>query len=107
MSIRLFSGRGSDKRRTCPACEQKIAATANFCPSCYMVFRPEGAADLREHLQGGRVPSDIYLLRRLQAEDPDAGPVVRESGGTSLSPPSEPLPGPLSLFPNVEQKIQL
>lgn len=95
MPIRLFGGRGSGKDRTCPACEQSVAATATFCPSCYMVFRPEGAAALREHLQGGRVPSDIYLLRRLQAEDPDAGPVVRESGGTSVSPlPPEGGPAP-------------
>jgi hypothetical protein len=93
MPIRLFGGRGSDKGRTCPACEQKIAATATFCPSCYMVFRPEGSADLREHLQGGRIPSDVYLLRRFQAEDPNTGPVVRDAGraSISLSPtPAEP-----------------
>jgi hypothetical protein len=97
MPIRLFGGRGSDKGRTCPACEQKIAATATFCPSCYMVFRPEGSADLREHLRGGRVPSDVYLLRKFQAEDPNAGPVVREPGRASISlaaTPAEPASPP-------------
>jgi hypothetical protein len=87
MPIRLFGGRGSDKVRSCPACEQEVAATATFCPSCYMVFRPEGAADLREHLQGGRIPSDVYLLRKMQAEDPNTGPVVRVPGEASVSPP--------------------
>jgi hypothetical protein len=42
-----------------------------------MVFRPEGASALREYLQGARVPPDVYLLRKLHTEDPDAGPVTR------------------------------
>jgi hypothetical protein len=42
-----------------------------------MVFRPEGAAALREYLQGARVPADVYLLRKMQLEDPNAGPVTR------------------------------
>jgi hypothetical protein len=41
-----------------------------------MVFRPEGAAALREYLQGARVPPDIYLLRKMHTEDPNAGPVT-------------------------------
>lgn len=41
-----------------------------------MVFRPEGAAALREYLQGARVPADVYLLRKMQTEDPNAGPVT-------------------------------
>ena len=76
MPLRLF-GTGSARVRPCPACERKIKADATFCPSCYMVFRPEGAAALREYLQGARVPADIYMLRKLQAEDPDVGPVTR------------------------------
>lgn len=99
MPIRLFSGRGNDKGRACPACEQKVAAEATFCPSCYMVFRPEGAADLREHLQGGRIPSDVYLLRKLQVEDPDTGPVVREPARVSVSPLPTPPGGPVSPGP--------
>jgi hypothetical protein len=46
-----------------------------------MVFRPEGAAALREFLQGGRVPPDVYLLRKMQTEDPDAGPVTCATPG--------------------------
>jgi len=41
-----------------------------------MVFRPEGVSALREFLHGARIPADIYLRRRLQSKDPDAGPVV-------------------------------
>lgn len=76
MSLRLFGG-GNARIRACPACERKVKAEATFCPSCYMVFRPEGAAALREFLQGARIPADVYLLRKLQTEDPDAGPVTR------------------------------
>jgi len=88
MPLRLFGGRGSGKVRTCPACEQEVAATATFCLSCYMVFRPEGTADLHEHLQGARIPSDVYLLRKLQAEDPNAGPVVRVPEELPVPPPA-------------------
>lgn len=77
MPLRLFGGQGGSRVRACPACEREIAAEATFCPSCYMVIRPEGAADLREHLRGGRIPTDVYLLRRMQVEDPNTGPVVR------------------------------
>ncbi len=41
-----------------------------------MVFRPEGAAALRKFLQGARVPPDVYLLRKMQTEDPNTGPVT-------------------------------
>jgi hypothetical protein len=75
MPLRLF-GAGSIRVRSCPACERKVKADATFCPSCYMVFRPEGAAALREYLQGARVPADVYLLRKMQTEDPNAGPVT-------------------------------
>ena len=99
MPIRLFGGRENDKGRTCPACEQNVAAAATFCPSCYMVFRPEGAADLREHLQGGRIPSDVYLLRKMQVEVPETGPVVREPARASVSPLPTP-GGPVSPEPD-------
>lgn len=79
--MRLF-GAGSIRVRPCPACEREIKADATFCPACYMVFRPEGAADLREFLQGARVPADVYLLRKMQSGDPNAGPVTR------VAPPS-------------------
>lgn len=102
MPLRLFGGRGSGKGRSCPACEREIAADATFCPSCYLVIRPEGAVELRQHLQGGRIPTDVYLLRKLQAEDPDTGPVVRlapespvarPTSGTPLSPVPSPSDG--------------
>ena len=76
MPLRLFGG-GNARIRACPACERKVKAEATFCPSCYMVFRPEGAAALREFLQGARIPADVYLLRKLQTEDPNTGPVTR------------------------------
>jgi hypothetical protein len=61
-----------------------------------MVIRPEGAADLRAHLRGGRVPTDVYLLRKLQVEDPNAGPVVRlpaeAPAAPALPPASAALP---------------
>jgi len=87
MPMRLFRGHEDRKARRCPACESKIAADATFCPSCYMVIRPEGASDLRAHLRGGRVPTDVYLLRKLQMEDPNAGPVVRLPVDASAAPP--------------------
>lgn len=100
MALRLF-GAGSIRARSCPACERNVKADATFCPSCYMVFRPEGAAALREYLQGARVPADVYLLRKMQTEDPNAGPVtcvpleqadVRAAvpAETPLTPPAEP-----------------
>jgi hypothetical protein len=56
-----------------------------------MVFRPEGAAELRKHLHGSRVPADVYLLRKMQAEDPNTGPVIRISPQTQgVSSPAEP-----------------
>ena len=76
MVLGLF-GAGTTQIRACPACERKIKADATFCPTCYMVFRPEGSAALREYLHGERVPADVYLLRKMQTEDPDAGPVTR------------------------------
>jgi len=88
MPLRLFGGQGGGRVRACPACEREIAAQATFCPSCYMVFRPEGAADLREYLQGGRIPTDVYLLRKMQVEDPNTGPVVRESAVVPSTPPA-------------------
>jgi len=88
MPLRLFGGQGSGRVRACPACEREIAAQATFCPSCYMVFRPEGAAALREYLRGGRIPADVYLLRKMQAEDPNTGPVVRESAAVPSPPPA-------------------
>jgi hypothetical protein len=81
-----------------------------------MVFRPEGSAALREHLRGGRIPTDVYLLRKLQTQDPDAGPVERRPAPEPDAPPvqsetvlppappplpdTEPLviPDPLALF---------
>jgi hypothetical protein len=77
MALRLFGGQGDSKVRKCPACERKIAAEATFCPSCFLVIRPEGSADLRAHLRGARIPTDVYLLRKMQVEDPNTGPVVR------------------------------
>jgi hypothetical protein len=50
-----------------------------------MVFRPEGAVALRAYLQGAKIPADIYMLRKLQTDDPDAGPVTR-SGPESRDP---------------------
>ncbi len=101
MPLRLFGGQGSGKGRVCPACEREIAADATFCPSCYMVIRPEGTAALREHLRGGRIPTDVYLLRKMQVGDPSSGPVIRVAGDAPTSvptaessiPPSE-RPGP-------------
>lgn len=87
MPLRLFGGHGSGRVRACPACEREIAAEATFCPSCYMILRPDGAADLREHLRGGRIPADVYLLRKMQAEDPNTGPVVRDSPAVPSPPP--------------------
>ena len=59
-----------------------------------MVFRPEGAAALREYLQGARIPPDVYLLRKMQTEDPDAGPVTcvapGETAGRAAPPPETP-----------------
>lgn len=86
MPLRFFGGQWSGRIRTCPACEREIAAAATFCPSCYLVIRPEGAADLREHLRGARIPTDVYLLRKMQVEDPDTGPVVRVSENNPISP---------------------
>jgi len=93
MPLRLFGWQGTGKYRSCPACEQKIAADATFCPFCYMVIRPEGASDLREHLQGGRIPSDVYLLRKMQVEDGNTGPVLRH-------PPEPPVVEPPPLSPS-------
>jgi hypothetical protein len=101
MPLRLFGG-GNTRVRACPACERKIKADATFCPSCYMVFRPEGAAALREYLQGARVPADVYLLRKMQSEDPNTGPVTRIASTDSTPaveatppPTPEPLPAPI------------
>jgi hypothetical protein len=97
MALRLFSG-SSARVRACPACERTIKADAAFCPSCYMVFRPEGTAALREYLQGARIPADVYLLRKMQTEDPNTGPVTRlsrEDTDPGKAPlPSAPAPPP-------------
>jgi len=97
MALRLFSG-SSARVRACPACERTIKADAAFCPSCYMVFRPEGAAALREYLQGARIPADVYLLRKMQTEDPNTGPVTRlpreETDPGKVPLPSAPAPPP-------------
>lgn len=92
MPFRLF-GTGSTQVRPCPACERKIKADATFCPSCYMVFRPEGAAALREYLQGARIPADVYRLRKMQTEDPNAGPVTRAAPEPAAidAPPTAPV----------------
>jgi hypothetical protein len=104
MPLRLFSRQGSGKYRSCPACEQKIAADATFCPYCYMVIRPEGAADLRDHLQGGRIPSDVYLLRKMQVEDGNTGPVLRHPADPieteAPPPPPSAQPEPASPPPS-------
>jgi hypothetical protein len=94
MPLRLFGAGSSTRVRSCPACEQKIKADATFCSSCYMVFRPEGSAALREYLQGARIPGDVYLLRKMQSEDPNAGPVTRGTvpAGTGQVAPPEPAP---------------
>ena len=94
MLLRLFGAGSSTRVRSCPACERKIKADVTFCPSCYMVFRPEGSAALREYLQGARIPGDVYLLRKMQSEDPNAGPVTRVSapaGAAKVSPPEPAL----------------
>jgi hypothetical protein len=96
MPLRLF-GAGSSRARSCPACERSVEVDATFCPSCYMVFRPEGAAALREFLQGARVPPDVYLLRKMQTEDPDAGPVTSAPSGQAdvrQAAPAGPPPVP-------------
>ena len=98
MPLRLF-GAGSTRVRSCPACERKIKADAAFCPSCYMVFRPEGSAALREYLQGARIPADVYLLRKMQSEDPNAGPVTKVPAQAEAAPVSPPEPAPA---PSVE-----
>ncbi len=95
MPLRLFGGRGRENVRSCPACRREIPDSATFCPSCYMVFRAEGTADLREFLQGGRIPSDVYLLRKMQAEDPDLGPVIRGDPELCSATPQPP-PAPSS-----------
>jgi hypothetical protein len=95
MPLRLFGWQGTGKYRSCPACEQKIAADATFCPFCYMVIRPEGAADLREHLQGGRIPSDVYLLRKFQVDDGNTGPVLRHLAEPIVAESPPPSPSPL------------
>lgn len=110
MPLRLFGGQGGGRVRTCPACEREIAAQATFCPSCYMVIRPEGAADLREYLRGGRIPADVYLLRKMQVEDPNTGPVLREPGVTAGPPPpavepETPLPAAASAPPPASPPI--
>ncbi len=96
MPLRLF--RGSTRARICPACERDLQPDATFCPSCYMVFRPEGVSALREHLQGARIPADVYLLRKLQSQDPDAGPVTVAAAPVAPAdvpdvPPVAPAPG--------------
>jgi hypothetical protein len=88
MALRLFGGQEHKKVRKCPACEGKIAVEATFCPSCFLVIRPEGTADLRAHLRGARIPTDVYLLRKMQAEDPNAGPVVRVAPEAPAAPPA-------------------
>ena len=112
MPLRLFGGRGSGKIRACPACEREIAADAMFCPSCYLVIRPEGAAELRKHLRGGRIPADVYLLRKMQVEDPNAGPVVRVVGAAqpsapTLEPPVPPLAAPSPPEPPAAQSLDI
>jgi hypothetical protein len=87
MPLWFFGGQGSGETRACPACELDIAAQATFCPFCCLVIRPEGTADLREHLRGGRIPTDVYLLRKMQVEDPNTGPVIRVSEIAPTSPP--------------------
>jgi len=99
--LRLF-GAGSTRVRPCPACERKIKADATFCPACYMVFRPEGAADLREFLQGARIPADVYLLRTMQSGDPNAGPVTRVAPAPVTS---ENSPAPVALPPDVPTEV--
>ena len=103
MPLRLFGG-GSEKVRACPACEHEIAGEAMFCPSCYMVFRPEGAVELRKHLHGSRVPADVYLLRKMHTEDPNTGPVILVSpeaqsaprpAGVAAPAQTEPIPAPV------------
>jgi hypothetical protein len=67
-----------------------------------MVFRPEGAAALREFLQGARVPADVYLLRKMQTNDPNAGPVTR------VAPPpvtAESAPAPTVLPPEIPTEV--
>ncbi len=90
MPLRLFLGGRGGRVRSCPACEERVEPDATFCPSCYMVFRPEGAADLRQHLHGNRIPADVYLRRKMLAVDPDLGPVVPVpvEERTSPSPPA-------------------
>jgi hypothetical protein len=59
-----------------------------------MVFRPEGAADLRRHLHGNRIPADIYLRRKMQSVDPDLGPVVPVGPLPESPPPPAAAPEP-------------
>ncbi len=99
MPLRIF-GAGNPGVRPCPACERKIKADATFCPSCYMVFRPEGTAALREYLHGARVPADVYLLRKMQTEDPNAGPVTR----TDPRPATVPMSAPTEIQPEAPPK---
>lgn len=100
MSLRSFLGGGGTRARTCPACEATVGSDATFCPFCYMVFRPEGAAALRQHLRGKRIPADVYLRRKMQSVDPDLGPVVsvppeeRPAAPPAAVPPPPPRPAP-------------
>jgi hypothetical protein len=63
-----------------------------------MVIRPEGAADLREYLRGARIPSDVYLLRKMHLKDPNSGPVSRVSEQEPTPPPAM-VPDRLSIQP--------
>jgi hypothetical protein len=90
MPLRLFGA--STRVRICPGCERDLQPDATFCPSCYMVFRPEGVSALREYLQGARIPTDVYLLRRLQSQDPDAGPVTVAPAPAAEAPPLDTAP---------------
>jgi hypothetical protein len=90
--LRLFGG--SIRVRVCPGCERDLEPDAAFCSSCFMVFRPEGVSALREFLHGARIPADIYLRRRLQSQDPDAGPVVVAPPLPTASAPAHSAPLP-------------
>ncbi len=107
MPLRLFLGGRGGRVRSCPACEERVEPDATFCPSCYMVFRPEGAADLRQHLRGSRIPADVYLRRKMQAVDPDLGPVVPVPVEERTPPPPPPAPttSPASAQPDTSLPV--
>lgn len=73
---RLLRKGGTHSPR-CPACQTSLLPRRSFCPHCYMVLRPEGMADLQQALQGAKVRTDIYILRKLHLGDEEGCSATR------------------------------